>query len=572
MAAITQAVEWDLSDLPRKVGCGEISNVGLPLNLQTHIILCKVEKKELTMFRKKTPKSGFGSNEESAHCMKANPSSPQLDARNLFNKAIELCRDGDLPGAISLFHEVINIDKLAISAHYNLAKAYKDNEDYEHSIYYYRKALNLDPTRCTTWIEYASALKGQNQYAEATKALEHALRISNKHKGAMLNMGLILYMQSLPEKAVDWFQKVLDQDPSHTDAVRYLALSCQMLGQRQRALEILQKGLAQNPDCIPIQRDLSLMLLANGQFGEAWPLYECRFYDSGKKRVVPYCLPSIPRLDSSSEIFKDLRCLIVAEQGLGDILQFCRFIPNFKRILPLTRFCCPSDLHPILRYSRIDNNPLDAQALDLSEFDAWIPLLSIPQLLGINEPRMVSPRPYLKLPIPIKHLSAQPTENFVIGIHWQGSTSQEDGKLSIGRSFPLDHFKLLPDIRNSRLLSLQIGNGLEQTEMCSFLDRFIQDPRIDANRNLIETGQLIQLCDLVITNDTSIAHFSAGLGKRTYILLKNCPDWRWAGDSSSSYWYESVTLFRQEAAGDWAGVFKKVTNAIMQEFGGIPQA
>ena len=444
---------------------------------------------------------------------------------------------------------------------FNLGKAYKSTGDHQQAVTWFREAIRLKPDEPNAWIEYAGSLRSIRKYTQAFSALEHALSLSPHHIGASLNMGLLHYQLSQYEHSTQYLRQVLESQPANMIAAQYLSHSYQRLGYTEQSLEVLRCALDLHPHSIELQRALAFGLLLDGQFREAWPLYECRFSENGNNRVFPYCQTGLPLLTTLANT--ELKCLIVAEQGLGDNIQFSRFLPAFCHTFPSARFCCPRQIHPILN-SSFHCDTLDISELDISEFDVWIPLLSLPRLLGIDSPSMIQSRPYLKA-AKISHLPHVSDAKTIVGIHWQGSTSQEDGQLSVGRSFPLSLFEPLSLLTNVGLISLQIGLGTEQLQSCTFLDSFIRNPLLDHSESLLETANLIQSCDLVITNDTSIAHLSGGLGVKTYVLLKKYPDWRWGLKASTSYWYSSVTLFRQKIDGSWDDVFTNVISAVTQE-------
>jgi hypothetical protein len=160
------------------------------------------------------------------------------------------------------------------------------------------------------------------------------------------------------------------------------------------------------------------------------------------------------------------------------------------------------------------------------------------------------------------------TEGFKIGICWQGGVSPVD----VGRSFPLRQFFELSQIPGVRLISVQKGPGAIQLEDLPPGMR-VQDPGpdFDAGPNaFLDTAAVMTCCDLVITSDTAVAHLAGALGVRTWVALKHVPDWRWFRERADSPWYPSLRLFRQEAPGDWDGVFARVKTALLETLASNP--
>ena len=136
-----------------------------------------------------------------------------------------------------------------------------------------------------------------------------------------------------------------------------------------------------------------------------------------------------------------------------------------------------------------------------------------------------------------------------------------------GRSIPLSEFNRITHNKELSLLSLQKGFGSEQLKDCSFKDRFIHSQtQVDEVWDFLETAAIIENCDLVITSDTAVAHLSGGLGKKTWLLLKDVPEWRWGLKNETTFWYPSMRLFRQEVSNSWEEVMQRVSYALQQEF------
>ena len=147
-----------------------------------------------------------------------------------------------------------------------------------------------------------------------------------------------------------------------------------------------------------------------------------------------------------------------------------------------------------------------------------------------------------------------------MGINWQGNPSIEKDTLK-DRSIPLEMFYSIIKSNNISFLSLQKGFGSEQLDNCSFKDKFVScQDEINKIWDFNETAAIIENCDLIITSDTAIAHLAGGLGKKTFLLLQNIPDWRWGLKGEKTFWYPSVKLFRQESINNnWVEVVNKIS-------------
>jgi len=116
------------------------------------------------------------------------------------------------------------------------------------------------------------------------------------------------------------------------------------------------------------------------------------------------------------------------------------------------------------------------------------------------------------------------------------------------------------------MLSLQKGFGSEQKDNCSFKNKFSNcQTKIDATWDFLENAAIIQNCDLIISNDTSIAHLAGGMGKKVWLLLKDIPWWTWGLEGENTFWYPSMKLFRQREKNNWNEVMKRVSIELKAE-------
>ncbi|MFM7087667.1 MAG: tetratricopeptide repeat protein, partial [Cyanobium sp.] len=221
----------------------------------------------------------------------------------------------------------------------------------------------------------------------------------------------------------------------------------------------------------------------------------------------------------------------------------------------------------------LDDAPLTpSQAQGLRE-GVWLPLLSLPQFLQVTPEHPLVTEPYIATTEEHQgrwQALLADEERPIIALNWQGNPEHEKTN-SRGRSLPLETFAPLAGLPGVRFLSLQKGHGSEQLESCSFRDRFMNvQAQVDAAWDFLDTAAIIACCDLVITSDTALAHLAGGMGKTTWLLLKDVPEWRWGLQGETIFWYPSLRLFRQRQRGDWAEVMQRVVSALQAFCAGDP--
>ena len=255
------------------------------------------------------------------------------------------------------------------------------------------------------------------------------------------------------------------------------------------------------------------------------------------------------------------KIIVVAEQGLGDTFQFCRFLSCLKDMGMQTCLFSPEKLAPILRASKVADEIL--VSLNQSrEKVYWSPLLSLPYKLKINQKSIPLADGYLKTKKIYREkwesIFKHRKEGLLIGLHWQGNISFEETLYSRGRSMPFENFRYLKDITNAKYLSLQKGECQQDTNKEIGLDFVEGQDLFNKSMDFEDTAAAIECCDLIISTDSSVAHLAGALSKPVCLLLSYVPEWRWGLKGCKTEWYKSMTLFRQQQDGDWRSAIHDV--------------
>jgi len=284
----------------------------------------------------------------------------------------------------------------------------------------------------------------------------------------------------------------------------------------------------------------ALLLLLRGRNEEAWPGWEQRFAAGA---IPP---PPFARPQWNGDDLGERALLVLPEQGLGDIIQFARYLPSIRGRVG---FAAPAKLQRLL-----SSNPAMPLAA-LPRYDVTAPLLSLP---ARHAAKPAEP-PYLFAePDRTAAWRARIGEHGLrVGIAWQGFSGRFEDR---GRSIPLHAFAPLAQ-PGVRLISLQKGEGEEQIAGAGFaIETF---PKLDDGPDaFLDTAAAMTALDLIVTSDTSIAHLAGALGRPVWVALRLVPDWRWLLDRSDSPWYPTMRLFRQSTDGDWDPVFAAMAQAL----------
>jgi len=473
-----------------------------------------------------------------------------------------------LDEAIASIHESLPIRPDSAEAYANLGSVFQGHGLPEKAITCYAYAARLDPNNFDAHQNLATVLLLQGQLEEAIAHFQQALRLRPDQAETHHNLGAALLRQDRPAQAIASFQQAIHLRPDYAEA--YFNVGFALLGQGmvEEALAWNQQALRLKPDYADAHLARACALLLAGDFEGGWLEYEWRW------RCLRFVPPPLhfPRPPWDGSPLEGRTILLRAEQGLGDTLQFIRYVPLVQKLGGRTIVEAHAPLLPLLRTC-----PGTAAVIALGEvpppFDVHAYLLSLPRLLGTTLDTVPANVPYLSAdPSLVAHwgeeLSA--VSGFKVGIVWQGSPNNDRDRI---RSLPLTEFAPLAELAGVHLFSLQVGPGREQ--LAALDGRFaVTDlgSRFDP-ASFAETAAVVKNLDLVITVDTALAHLAGALGVPVWVALPFSHDFRWLQGREDSPWYPSMRLFRQPEVGQWPAVLQRIAAEIrklLASRGGFP--
>lgn len=414
---------------------------------------------------------------------------------------------------------------------------------------HFRQALALAPDHPDALLCLAHCLHADSAYDAALNLYDRLLKVNPSSAAAWNNRGNTLLAMSRFEEAIDSYQRALSFNPSLHDARIALATCCQATGEYGLAMAECETVLQAAPDHAEAHWNRSLLLLLKGDYANGWHEYEWRW----RKRdfTSPHRNFPQPRWQGENPAGKTV--LIHAEQGFGDTLQFCRYVPLVAAAGAAVIFECHPPLVPLIEQldDRVRVVPMGQQ---LPPFDLHSSLLSLPLLCGTTLETVPAAVPYLAPPtnrLPRWQALIPKSDTLKVGICWAGKAYPDPR-----RSCPPEELAPLATIPGVSLYSLQVGWDRSQLpERVHDLTAHLHD--------FADTAAFVSQLDLIVTVDTAVAHLAGALGKPTFVLLPFVPDWRWLLDRSDSPWYPTMRLFRQTARKSWDEVIGKVTDEVM---------
>jgi tetratricopeptide (TPR) repeat protein len=453
------------------------------------------------------------------------------DAESLFSKAVFVCSSDPA----LLRERGINLFAL---------KRYSD------ALKTFAKAMAIQPRNPSIVFNMGNAFGKLGQLAEANQCYELAALLEPTCPKIQNNRGNNYWRLKKYYESIECFDKAIALDPGYALAHNGKGVSLKALSHLYDAGEAFHKALSLDPDMADAHLNLGFVHLTLGDYIEGLRLYEWRrrvdrLSASFKHYPQPYLTPDCSL--SGKVLF------LYPEQGLGDFIQFMRFIPELLEQDSSVVLQTPRSLTQLVRAAFPRVSIIESDALP-SHFDAHCSVVSLPYVLQTT-PENISGARYLtadpeKIALWQEKLGER--QGGRVGIVWSGNI---DHKNDHNRSVALSDMLSIID-PSFEWHSLQVQYR-EDDEVTLSENPLIQDHRAELT-DFSETAALIECMDLVITVDTSVAHLAGALGKPVWILVPKVPDFRWMMDSSETIWYDSARLYRQPVEGDWQTVIERI--------------
>jgi Flp pilus assembly protein TadD len=461
---------------------------------------------------------------------------------------------------------------------------------------FYERAISLKPNDAVAWYNRGSLLLEHRQAEAALCSLDRACGLQPGHAGAQSNRGAALYALGRLEEAVEAYRRALALQPETPQAElnlgnafmrlgRYaearaaylratklrqgyalafcgLGIVAKEMGRFSEAMEAFDQALRWAPESEEARSNKGCLQLLLGDFAEGWEGYEYRW--AAGQRPVPrsdahFCLAD-PAACAGRKI------LVVNDHGLGDTIQFFRYVVLLVQAGAEVAFAAPPKLRRLLASSRAAVTWRDEADVS-GDFDATLAISSLPRAFGTRLDSIPAPVPYLGAEADRIALwrdriaGAEPQ----IGLCWRGNI---DFRVDPRRSIPAAALAPLARLKGVRLVSLQKGAPASELPeaLASRVEHFGES--FDAGPDaFLDTAAIMAQLDLIVTCDTSVAHLAGALGRPVWVALRHVSEWRWLDRRADSPWYPTMRLFRCGEGDDWGALFEGIAAEIRRNFG-----
>ncbi|MCP4153174.1 MAG: tetratricopeptide repeat protein, partial [bacterium] len=516
-------------------------------------------------------------------------------------------RLGDYNEAVYYLGQAISITKNNPALHFHLGLVLEAMDKYDEAIKSYKEAIVFDPDYVEAYNNLGNVFYKMGMWDTALKLFAMALKLNShffeacinmgntfKQKGALRkaviwqkkalsieprlatpynNLGNIKLLEGKLEDAAEFYEKALQLQPEYPDAMNNYGSLLRKWGRYEEALDYYSRALKLAPDFAGAHLNYASVLLVLKRFSMGWQEYEWRLdVKAGDEKVWNLLkLLKKPRWDGAP--IKNKSLLVYTEQGMGDSIQFIRFIPSLLECAEKVIFACQPALLRLFStftFPGLTIIGFPGDGVIKESYDYHIPLLSLPGIMEINENNIPGGASYLEVAAAgvekWKHKLSLEKPAFRIGLVWAGNPNHPDDR---NRSCALSLFEVLANIgrvdgRDVEFYSLQKGDAASQVnDLSEEMRRRFNDLGMELT-DFEDTAAVIMNLDLVITVDTSVAHLVGALGKPVWMLVPFDPDWRWMLDSNESPWYPSMRLFRQNKPREWVPVFREIAEELQR--------
>ena len=470
---------------------------------------------------------------------------------------------GQANKAIILYQQVLVKHGPMFEALHNLGLAHASLFQYRDAKKYFEGACSMASNSFEAQMNLGSCLNNLGEYSQSLIHLSKAQELNPENPSVWLNKGVTFEAMNSPLEALTCFDRAIALNSQYVEALTNKGNLFISLRRHEEAAQLFDKALQIAPDDKDTLYNLSLLQLALGDYEHGWRNYENRWL---RQNAPKRFFNDIPLLDSLDDL-KNKQVLIWSEQGLGDTLQFCRYLPILKQLGTHLTLATQQPLVDLF----IEQTYLDSViAIDASappNITHQISLLSLPLLLSsINYPAQAF-SPYLHANTDKKiawHGKLAGEKKLKVGIVWNGGfrpNQPECWGVNARRNLPLSEIAKLQGVHAVQFYSLQKGEPAE-SELTQLRDEIWPSDNLiilgDQLSNFSDTAALVDCLDLIICVDTSIAHLAGALGKPFWLLNRFDSCWRWQVDQDKTWWYPTAKIINQPAAGDWGSVINKV--------------
>ena len=449
-------------------------------------------------------------------------------------EGVALLRDGRYPDAVRILKQAAAAAPRDVMVLAALGQAQHRAGDSDAAVRSLRKAVRLAPDRADLYADLGVVLTDMRTLEPAVAAFRQAAERAPQDAEILADLARTLSETEALDEALAVARQACAIASDNVEALNSLGVVLYRKGEIEAAHDAFVRAVEAGPDNVHARKNLGMVELLCGDFEAGWRDYAARHRADGTRRV-----PGIP--EWRGEGLYGRRLVVTAEQGLGDTIQFVRFLPRLTAMGASVVFVAPPSLADLVK-AMPGAGTVVAAGGRLPAGDLQVALMDIPGLLKIRPKTIPAGPAYLDAPAAME-LPKRRDGAFTVGLVWRGNPQHRGDR---HRSIAPDLLFALGAVDGVQLYSLQVGEPMPAQAR--------RPVPVDLSRRLksfADTAAAVQALDMVVSVDTAVAHLAGAMGRPVCLLLPAGPDWRWLRDRADCPWYPTMRLFRQPAAGDW---------------------
>lgn len=483
----------------------------------------------------------------------------ELSVGDVAQRALNHLKSGRYLEAQSICASLLQVEPGKADVLHIMAASLHDAADYELAREYIDRAIEAEPENPAQFRTKARILLECDELEGALAAATRAVDLAPTNPALLSAQADICFERADYRAAVPLLRRAIACNPGYVPAHMIMGNVLAALARFEESDASFQRSDALLPDQPQNWVNRGLALMRAGALQRGLEAFEWRW----KWKKLATRRPAIAAPRWQGETLPGGRILLWAEQGLGDTLQHVRYAAWLRE------HCGEVVLTGGERTWRLLSTApgvdamvtADRKSLDGEVFDAWVPAMSLPLILGTTVETIPDDVPYLTPPEATHPAISERlnVDGFKVGFAWTGNADHRHNR---HRSIPADALRPLVDMEGVAAFRLQRAVNSRNAYDDGALKLSDLEPD---DGDLADAASAVAGLDLVITVDTSIAHLAGALGKPCWILLSFASDYRWLTERDDSPWYPSVRLFRQPEPGDWRSVIEVVKDALVRE-------
>jgi tetratricopeptide (TPR) repeat protein len=445
------------------------------------------------------------------------------------------------------------------------AELYLRDKLYAQALASYERLYALQPADRATLLHYGFCLEHTGAVEQAMARYRDAIALDPSFFEAHVDLSGVLWRVEDFDGALAHAQLAVELAPQHPYAARILGTALLNLNQVEEAEAQLRRSLELLPEFPLAELDLAFTLLLAGKLNEGWAMYARRWRDADRLKRPAFFRAELEWKGRDEQPLKGRHIVVYAEQGLGDVIQFVRYVTMMQQDGATVSAVVQPELQAIVEHSlpgvRCLTGAWNARA------DHHVALLDLPLHYGTTLANVPAQVPYLTAPqdkaARWRARLAPWQGKFKIGLAWSGSRQQVNNN---NRALRLSDLMPILALQGVQCFSLQKGDAGPFTDVFPPAGQLVD--LTGELADFTDSAAMLQDLDLVISVDTAVAHLAGAMGRPVWVMLAPNADWRWLLKRDDSPWYPSMRMFRRGHGEARAMQVERVLDALKQHMRG----